>query len=477
MKIVIAGASGFVGQGFLHRESTRPESDREYIGISREAKKSEPNLEWRAADLLDLAQTRKAIAGADTAMYLVHAMLPKAKLSQGTFQDFDLFQADNFARACKAEGIEHIVYLAGLIPEGVPEAKLSEHLRSRLEVERALGSQGARVTVLRAGLIVGPSGSSTEILFRLVKRLPLMVLPAWTRNRVEIVDLDDVIEALRAVVRRRELQGKVWDLGCGEAVPYENLIRLTAKLLHKKPGFVHVPVFTPRISKYWVRLVTGAPPQLVYPLIDSLSHSMVPRLDHRLFSAIQHVPRTLEESLRLSLESPQSKPHAYKSSGARIRYVHSIQRLPLQAKSLFLQESGDIGGFYFQWLPSLFRGLLRVDEVLDSTNVLNVYEIHVLGLKTPLLRLQRLTPTTYQVVGGMLATDGDLKGLLEFRVLPAFSCLLCSLQSYVPRLPWLLYRFTQAMLHIWVVRRLGKALASPDDYLVDSQGKPEQFAK
>src|SRR5207244_2890432 len=112
----------------------------------------------------------------------------QARLSQGSFDDFDLHQADNFARACRAEGVTHLFYLGGMLPLGDPKASdLSDHLRSRLEVERALSSQGAALTTFRAGIILGPGGSSTEMMLRLVQRLPFMIAPAWTQTISEAV--------------------------------------------------------------------------------------------------------------------------------------------------------------------------------------------------------------------------------------------------------------------------------------------------
>ena len=103
-----------------------------------------------------MRQTEAALDGADLAIYLVHSMMPSARLVQGHFEDLDLLCADNFARAAALHGVKQIVYLGGLLPEST---QLSAHLRSRAEVEDALGSTGVPVTCLRAGLIVGASGS------------------------------------------------------------------------------------------------------------------------------------------------------------------------------------------------------------------------------------------------------------------------------------------------------------------------------
>ena len=137
---------------------------------------ADPAVEWRTCDLFSLAQTELAVHGADVAVYLVHSMLPAARLTQASFEDTDLLLADNFARACAKSGIRRVVYLGGLIPRA---DGLSRHLQSRLEVERVLASRGAQVVSLRAGLVLGGEGSSFQMLMTLVQRLPVMICPAW----------------------------------------------------------------------------------------------------------------------------------------------------------------------------------------------------------------------------------------------------------------------------------------------------------
>jgi uncharacterized protein YbjT (DUF2867 family) len=120
-------------------------------------------------------------------------MAPSSRLVQGNFEDTDLLLADNFIRAAESAGLKHVIYLSGLIPEG--DEQLSPHLRSRLEVESVLRSRSVKVTVLRAGLIFGPGGSSFSMLINLVRRLPVMLLPAWVRSTTHSIDIENVCQA------------------------------------------------------------------------------------------------------------------------------------------------------------------------------------------------------------------------------------------------------------------------------------------
>ena len=143
MRIAVTGATGFVGRSFIQRFN----GDYRIRGLGRSSRPPgwlPRKAEWQPTDLYSLLDAEKALKGCDLALYLVHSMLPSARLNQGSFEDTDLILADNFARAAKKAGVKKIIYLGGILPDK-PEADLSLHLRSRKEVETVLGSTGWEV--------------------------------------------------------------------------------------------------------------------------------------------------------------------------------------------------------------------------------------------------------------------------------------------------------------------------------------------
>ena len=272
--MVIAGASGFVGRRLI--EALAPTCDA--IALTRDAsgRPQTPGVAWRSCDLFSLRDAERALEGGDVGVYLVHSMMPSARLSQGSFDDMDLVCADNFARAAATRGLGHIVYLGGLVPASDGEP-LSRHLESRLEVERTLAARDVPVTTLRAGLVVGAGGSSFQMMVRLVQRLPLMIAPRWTRSKSQAIGLGDVVTLLRFAVEHPELSGRAYDVGCSDVVTYADLLRLTGDVLGKHTRILTVPMATPKLSLLWISLVAGAPRELVRPLVESLRHDMIAR--------------------------------------------------------------------------------------------------------------------------------------------------------------------------------------------------------
>ena len=313
--VVVTGATGFIGAALL------PELEHDFhtIGLTRRSREDPGGgIEWRRCDLFSLRDAERALEGADIGVYLVHSMLPTARLTQGSFADLDLLLADNFARAAARAGVKRIIYLGGLIPPS--DEELSAHLASRLEVEAALASSGVPVTTLRAGLIVGGGGSSLRMLVRLVARLPMMIAPAWTRQPCQPIAVEDVIAILAGCVRDPGTAGETYDIGGPDVLSYREMMHETARILGKRRLIIPVPLFTPALSRLWVTLVTQTPRELVAPLVQSLRHSMVAR-DRRLQErlGIPGVPSARRSSVRSAPKACCASRRCARCTGCRFR--------------------------------------------------------------------------------------------------------------------------------------------------------------
>jgi uncharacterized protein YbjT (DUF2867 family) len=456
-KIAIAGASGFVGRSLI--ESLR--HTQQVIALGRELpeEKSLSNEEWRKVDLFSVGSTVWALRGADIAIYLVHSMVPSSRLFQGSFHDTDLLLADNFASACRKNGVKQIIYLGGLVPEG---AAISLHLKSRQEVEQVLRASGIPVTVFRAGMIVGPGGSSFEILRNLVNRLPVLVLPRWTESKTQVVFIDDVVRAISAAVTNANFSGRTFNLVDGEPLTYRRILEKTASVLGLRRLFLPVPIHTTFLSKFWVRLVSGFPKALVNPLIDSLLCDLPTTPPVRLVSELVEY-RTFEAMLVETIRRSNAKiPRSHSHHAREPRTVRSIQRLPS-----LMHDARWIAKEYMVWLPRFFRTLLRVEVRAP------VVEFRLAGLRSPLLKLRHVPEESepsrekLRIEGGLLAKSFST-GWLEFRQIDNRKFTLVAIHEFAPRLPWLLYVFTQAKVHSLIMAAFGRHLKQ----LERGQSKP-----
>ncbi len=457
--VAVAGASGFVGSALLPALT----GDFDVVALRRTPATELPGVRWQRCDLFSLLQTERALEGADYAVYLVHSMLP-ARLTQARFEDMDFILADNFARSAARAGVKQILYLGGIIPD---DARLSRHLASRLEVERVLAARGVPVTSLRAGLIVGPQGSSFRMVARLVDRSPVLLCPHWTRSMTQPVGLRDVVSLLRYCVGREEMYGRAFDLGGPEVMTYVDLMRRTAERLGKKRCIIAVPFIPTRLSVLGMRMITGAHRELVAPLVESLRHAMVahsPTLQERAGVVAQSFDEALDEALPAekvaSAEADHhlARRHVHSEEGL---YVCSIQRLPLPPG----YDAIWVAREYARWLPSFFKRVLRVtvDEHLNLV-------FRVTGVRRPLLELSYSSNRSsadrplYYITGGLLVRladvpDGRAPARLEFRESPDRRSVLAAIFNYSPALPWWFYRVTQAPIHLLVMKLFGWHLA------------------
>ena len=453
----IAGATGFVGRALLRSLGT----EQPIVALSRHApaQSASPNITWRSANLFNMLHTERALQGVHTAYYLVHSMSPQAALTQGNFADMDLICADNFARAAKRAGVKHIIYLGGIVPTG---EHLSAHLRSRCEVEQALGEQGVPVTTLRAGLIIGPGGSSFRMMSLLVRRLPLMLTPAWTRSHTQPVALQDAVGLLKYALYHPETAGRAWDIGCPEVLTYEAMMHRTAWAMGKTLRTFTVPIASLNLSLLWVSLLTQTPRQLVMPLVQSLRHEMVARDGLALQQLAGMAPTPFDTALRDALYADATPPAtktqraANKARTPAVRTVVSVQRLtlPKHTNARWVTEE------YARWLPRFMWPWLKV-QVINGDS----YRFTLPGTSWALLELtfspERSSPTRqmYYVSGGKLAMAPQPEpGRFEFRAVLGETHVLSAVHDFVPRLPWYLYKATQALAHAGVMYFFGRHL-------------------
>lgn len=456
--LAIIGASGFVGSALIEKLVQRNQFKIVALSRSREGEQSFENgavVEWRTCDLFSLLEIEHALKGVDQAIYLVHSMLPSAALVQGSFSDLDLILADNFSRAAEFLGLEQVVYLGGILPES-PIETWSPHLKSRYEVEQVLASRKTPVTILRAGLILGPGGSSSEMLQRLVERLPVMLCPKWTESLTSPVSLNKITECLIKSVESEEHKNQTYDVG--EAIPlnYQEMMQASAWVLERKRFFFRFPFFSPGLSKLWVSLITGAPRNLVFPLVMSLKHTLIPSKS-RLFPGLE-MERTFSDMFMDTQKERQTQlepPHAYRGSSVQHKSVRSVQRLDLLPHCQF--DARDVAREYMRWLPRFFYPFLKVYVKGDTVSFC------FMGLKYPalfmVLRPSRSTldRQLFYIKGGWLAQKTN-RGRLEFRVLPKPHVVLAAIHDFKPSLPWLIYKYTQAIVHVWVMTCFGKHL-------------------
>jgi uncharacterized protein YbjT (DUF2867 family) len=269
MRILIIGASGYIGSRLVPLLRAR---GHDLVLASRDAQSLAdrfPDARVVVADLLDPATLGPAVERVDVAYYLAHSM----GAGERGFAERDRLAAANFAAAAAAAGIGRIVYLGGL---GDDAADLSHHLASRHETGAELAAHGVPVTEFRAAVIIGSGSASFEILRHLTERLPIMITPRWVGTRCQPIGIRDVLDYLVGALDHPEVTGIV-EIGGPDILSYGDMMRTYARLRGLRRLMIPVPVLTPRLSSYWVNLVSPVPARIARPLIEGLRNEVIVR--------------------------------------------------------------------------------------------------------------------------------------------------------------------------------------------------------
>ena len=285
-QVLVTGASGFVGSHLAEALEMRGHS---VLAMTRHPDTYAGAGKPIFGDVYEPASLRSALADVDAAYYLVHS------LARQDFVEKDAEAARSFGTAAAAAGLERLIYLGGLGQEG---ADLSAHLRSRREVERLLGTEGTPVTVLRAAIIIGHGSISWEITRQLVAHLPAMVVPKWATTRTQPIALSDVIRYLVEVLEPEAAKGRVFEIGGPDVLSYGEMMRLVAHLHHHRPlPMLAVPLLTPRLSSYWLALVTDVDTATARNLVDSMSNEVVVT-DNHMAEIVPAMPMGYDDAVR-----------------------------------------------------------------------------------------------------------------------------------------------------------------------------------
>nr|WP_205850120.1 NAD(P)H-binding protein [Nakamurella flava] len=296
LSVLVTGASGFVGSrlapqlveaGHDVRAMTRHPDDYDGAGTAVFGDVSDPDSLSAALD------------GVDVAYYFVHS------LDSDDFVEKDAAAARAFGTAAAKAGVRQIIYLGGL---GKVEDHLSDHLRSRREVEKYLGEGGVPVTVLRAAVVIGHGGISWEMTRQLVDHLPAMVAPKWVKTKTQPVALRDVLRYLVGVLDNPAAKGRIFEIGGPEVLCYADMLKRVAAVSGKRvPPILPVPLLTPRLSSLWLSLVTDVDQSTARNLIDSMNNEVVVT-DHSILDVVPGEPMGYDEAVRVALAERAADP-------------------------------------------------------------------------------------------------------------------------------------------------------------------------
>ncbi|WP_316932303.1 NAD(P)H-binding protein [Hymenobacter terrenus] len=331
MKILLTGATGYIGQRLLPMLAG---AGHDVVCLVRDPRRFSVSeilpdslldrVSVAQGDLLKPDSLAEVPTDIDAAYYLVHSM------SGGNENFFHLEQqsAHNFTQYLNTTTARQVIYLSGI----ANDHGLSVHLRSRFAVETVLGkATTAKLTVLRASIIIGSGSASFEIIRDLVEKLPVMVTPRWLNSRCQPIGVRDIMFYLTEVLDNPACFGRAFDVGGPDVLAYRDMLLGLAAERGYKRWIVTVPVLTPRLSSWWLYLVTSTTFSLAQSLVESLKNDTVCDPAKSISAVVPHECMSYREALALAFqrieqnEVVSSWSDALSSGIVRQNYMDAMQ--------------------------------------------------------------------------------------------------------------------------------------------------------
>ena len=293
--VLVTGATGYVGGRLVLRLM---DAGYRVRCLVRDPQRLQ-GRSWKAraeivtGDALDPASLDRALEGMSAAYYLIHG-LKGGKVNA----ERDLQAARNFIRAAERQHVQRVIYLGELVD---PTEHLSSYLRSRHETGYILRQSGIPVTEFRAGMIVGAGSALFEMIRYLAEREPVLICPAWFFSEAQPIAIRNMLDYLVTALKTPESTGKLVEIGGSTRLTYADMLLEYARERGLKRKLIRTPFYAPRLSAYWVHMVTPIHWRVVLPLIEGLRARLVVHDDEarKLFPNIH--PMDFRRALQLAL--------------------------------------------------------------------------------------------------------------------------------------------------------------------------------
>src|SRR5210317_1505861 len=296
IKILITGATGYIGRRLKNRLLVHPDYQLRLFVRNKKKLGAETSKAFEIVEGDTFNEDALAIAleGIDVAFYLIHSMG-----SDKDFKSLDRISAENFRDACIEAGVKKIIYLGGLGVKGTA----SKHLLSRIETGEILSARPDSISTIwiRAGVIIGSGSASFEIIRNLVQKLPVMITPRWVNTKTQPIGVDDVLTYLEESISLENSGNTVVDIGA-EIMSFREMMIAAARTMGLKRFVIPVSLFSPRLSSYWLVLITTVPFKVAGSLVEGLKSETVQQNDNAtlLFPTIK--PMSFTDAVKKAID-------------------------------------------------------------------------------------------------------------------------------------------------------------------------------
>ena len=254
MKVLVTGATGFVGPRVVHALRAR---DCEVRALVRRPERAAQLLSWGAelatGDITDPASLRAALAGCTHVVHLVAIL-------SGSAADFERVMTQGtreLVAAAKAEGVEQFVLMSAL-GTSEPATGSVPYYAAKWAEEREVIDSGLEYTIFRPSFVFG-RGGALRLFIKQVRYSPVVTVIGDGLQRSQPIWIEDVAAIFAQAVGNAQATNRTFELGGPDTVNWNELYRTIARVLDKRRRIVHVPFVVARAGARLTQWLPKAP--------------------------------------------------------------------------------------------------------------------------------------------------------------------------------------------------------------------------
>lgn len=255
-KVLVTGATGFVGPAIVHR--LRAE-DRPVRCLVRDPDRAKDLASWSCelarGDVTDSESVRRAAEGCEVVVHLV-------AIIQGKPEEFERVMRQgtrNVVEAARASGVRRFVLMSAL---GTSEKTkdLSFYFGAKWQMEQTVKASGLEHVMFRPSLIFGKGGGALKMFQRVVRLSPVIPVFGGGDQCVQPIWIENVADYYAAAIDRPEAANRTFELGGPDIVTYEELYDRIKRVLGKRRPKLHVPFGVMRVNAAILEALPGPSP-------------------------------------------------------------------------------------------------------------------------------------------------------------------------------------------------------------------------
>jgi NADH dehydrogenase len=284
MKVLVTGASGFIGQSMVARLAAIGHEVRALVRRP-DGVPGRPRVEAFAGDLLDAGSLDRAAEGMDA---VIHLACATGVADEAQVRRVNVDGTRALLDAAQRHGVRRFVFVSTI---SATRVRMGPYGRTKREGEAMVAHSGLEWVTVRPSLVYGtaPVGLFATLAGYL-RSLP--VVPVIGSGTIELdpIHVDDVCEVLAQCVTRPDVVGKTYDLLGPDRVTFNEFLDRLARELDIRKPVVHIPGGIALLMASMLGLVSKRPPVSVDNVLGMTSPARVDRAPARRDFAIRWTP-------------------------------------------------------------------------------------------------------------------------------------------------------------------------------------------